>query len=128
VTARTSYVSLYARDLLVHPDHGDHHRVPDRRSEPVRFCTRRDPTRPSRRTWTRSLFADGQPPAQHPPPQQPLDPDAIPAPAGAAALPASVTADHTRLTSSCPLGHRTPAASVVIERRTSKTLSQTRQR
>jgi hypothetical protein len=79
----------------------------------------------------------GAQPQPHAPPQQP--PDGRPAAEGdrtgsaeKPALPApptaTATADQIRATSSCPSGQRTPFASAVTDRRTSKTDSQVRQR
>jgi hypothetical protein len=71
-------------------------------------------------------------PPQHPPPQQPPPAGAAD---GAAALlgvgaasPPTLTADQTRDTSACLRGQVTPSARSVTLRRTSKVVSQVRQR
>jgi hypothetical protein len=72
----------------------------------------------------------GQPP-QQPPPQQPPPagaPEGTAAVPGVLARPPTLTADQTRDTSACPRGQVTPSAPSVTLRRTSKVVSQVRQR
>ena len=76
---------------------------------------------------SRPITAPRQPPEQQPPPQQPPVADVVGCVRVTVPV-ASPTADHRRLTSACPSGHRTPPASAVTERCTSKMLSQVRQR